>query len=55
MDIVIYMNEEDFKHKTSDGIYAYWSMGRVPTDKRDDPFTELSRIHLAAKEEKEDG
>jgi len=39
MDIVIYMNEEDFKHKTGQpceeepeggSIYAFWSMGRIP-------------------------
>lgn len=57
MDIVIYMNEEDFKHKTGlpckedpeEGpITAYWSMGRIPinfnkTDEDDD------RIYLACK------
>jgi len=41
MDIVIYMNEEDFKHKTGQPckqdpeggiIYAFWSMGRIPKD-----------------------
>ena len=50
MDIVIYMNEEDFKHKTGQPtkeepeggpITAYWSMGRIPrhfnvTDDDDD-------------------
>lgn len=39
MDIVIYMNEEDFLHKTgeptkedpeSGPITAFWSMGRIP-------------------------
>ena len=57
MDIVIYMNEEDFKHKTGQPskhddeegpITAFWSMMRVPinfnkTDEDDD------RIFLACK------
>jgi len=31
MDIVIYMNEEDFRHKTDSEMYhCYWSMGRIP-------------------------
>ena len=57
MDIVIYMNEDDFKHKTgqpskqdpeSGPITAYWEMKRPPrhfclTDECDD------RIYLACK------
>lgn len=57
MDIVIYMNEEDFKHKTGQRskyddeegpITAYWSMSRAPkhfnqTDEDED------RIFLARK------
>ena len=53
MDIVIYMSEEDFFHKTGmwskeDGeaglIYAFWSMGRIPKY-----FTENDKIFLAMK------
>ena len=40
-DIVIYMNSNDFLHKTSDGIY-YWSMGRAPKT-----FTEEDKIFFA--------
>lgn len=57
MDIVIYMNEEDFKHKTGQpcnhdpeegAITAFWEMRRIPrhfnlTDEDDD------RIFLACK------
>ncbi len=57
MDIVIYMNEEDFKHKTGQKskhddeegqICAFWEMKRIPryfnqTDEDDD------RIFLACK------
>jgi len=50
MDIVIYMNEEDFLHKTSgsyktrDNITAFWSMGRIPRY-----FTEDDKIFIAMK------
>lgn len=53
MDIVIYMNEEDFKHKTGlpckedpegGSICAFWSMGRIPKH-----FTEDDKIFLAMK------
>ena len=57
MDIVIYMNEEDFLHKTGcpskqqpegfgEGgpITAFWSMGRIPKY-----FTENDKIFLAMK------
>lgn len=45
MDIVIYMNEEDFKHKTDTFTYdCYWTMKRFP--KR---FTEHDKIFIAAK------
>lgn len=53
MDIVIYMNEEDFLHKTgalsevdgeSGAITAFWSMGRIPRY-----FTEDDKIFLAMK------
>ena len=30
MDIVIYMREEDFRHKTDEVSYLFWSMGRAP-------------------------
>jgi len=44
MDIVLYMNEEDFHHKTHHlGVY-YWSMGRVPKN-----FTEEDKIYIASK------
>lgn len=49
MDIVIYMNEQDFLHKTGapssiDGesgpISAFWSMGRIPRKfTRDDKYS----------------
>ncbi|GAF83453.1 unnamed protein product [marine sediment metagenome] len=52
MDIVIYMNEADFGHKTSlPVITAYWSMGRVPSNERESPFKEGDRIFMAAKGE----
>lgn len=53
MDIVIYMNEQDFLHKTgafstidgeSGAITAFWSMGRIPKK-----FTEDDKIFLAAR------
>ena len=43
MDIVIYMREEDYIHKTYDGTY-FWSMGRVPKN-----FKEGERIYIVAK------
>lgn len=55
MDIVIYMNEEDFKHKTgqpsihddeSGPITAHWSMKRMP--RRFCVGDEEDRIWLAA-------
>lgn len=44
MDIVIYMNERDFKHKTSLDITAYWFMKRVPVY-----FKEGEKIYMATK------
>lgn len=50
MDIVIYMNEEDFLHKTTgsyktrDNITAFWSMGRIPKK-----FSEDEKIFIAMK------
>ena len=43
-DIVIYMNEEDFHHKTSPGVLAYWEMRRAPQF-----FTENNKIFIACK------
>jgi len=45
MDIVIYMREEDFRHKTDPGVYAYWSMGRVPKN-----FETLDKIYIAVQD-----
>ena len=46
MDIVIYMNAEDFAHKTSRVGEYYWSMGRVPKN-----FTENDKIYIACQGE----
>jgi len=44
-DIVIYMNSEDFGHKTSlPCIYAYWEMKRYPKY-----FSVHNKIYIAAK------
>jgi len=44
-DIVIYMNERDFKHKTSEcGGQYFWSMNRIPKY-----FTEGNNIWIACK------
>ena len=43
MDIVIYMNKEDFNHKTDVEMYdCYWSMTRIPRK-----FTEDDKIYFA--------
>ena len=53
MDIIIYMNEQDFLHKTGQkstiddeegSICAFWSMMRIPRH-----FTEDDKIFLATK------
>ena len=46
MDIVLYMNEEDFGHKTRHIGEYYWSMGRAPKN-----FSEEDRIYIACKGE----
>lgn len=44
MDIVIYMNPEDFRHKTSlPVIYAFWEMKRYPIR-----FSVEDKIYIAA-------
>ena len=43
MDIVIYMQEKDYLHKTYDGTY-FWSMGRVPKN-----FKEGEGIYIVSK------
>lgn len=45
MDIVIYMNQEDFLHKINYETYScYWEMKRVPKD-----FSEDDKIFIAMK------
>ena len=41
-DIVIYMNDEDFLHKTHKDIIAWWSMSRIPKY-----FSEAKKIFFA--------
>ena len=43
MDIVLYMREEDFYHKTDFGTF-FWSMGRVPKK-----FVEGDKVYIAVK------
>ena len=49
MDVVIYMREKDFNHKTDKDVYAYWSMGRVPKN-----FKAGERIYIAVRLEDEE-